>query len=1234
MPIRDPQITIKARDLTAQAFADVQRRLREIDKTTGQTGRSARGLGDGFRAILGPMVGMAAGIGIVRGLGAAFRFSREAALGMNATLETSTLQFATLMGDADRAREHVLSLFEFAKKTPFETGPIIEASRMLQTFGRDALNTKANLELIGDASAATGAPINELGFWVGRLFTSLQAGKPFGEAAMRLSELAVLTPEARNQMEALQKSGASAEQIFSVFQESLGQFTGAMIRQSKTWEGLTSTISDSANIIIADAMKPLFETAKEGLGIIADMLGSEGVQGAAVGVADALNTALGADKAARAATLGKAIATVAEIGVSSADLIVRAWSFVSLMITGTASVVMNLASAFTWVEKVASSARSRLAPWSNSLRLAALQAQETHDVTRAMATSLHEQAEAALDGVTGNTQFQKSLQALKAELQTTAARAAEMAAAAGDDLPPAANRAGAAFQALAGESKDLEKALKDAKKAQDEILGRDKLDDLRALQRAWDTLTPAQQRNHLVVQRVVKAYGDLRKDLAPELLPREFEQMWSRAQLSIPVIEGIGNAIAHLHDQLASLRDVVDVQEGFTALDNLTLPGKIDLGDYFEGAAEAIRPKPTLLAALRQDFGQIILGAIQGGGNIAQSVTGSVGASLARGVVGKFSESFGKSFLGSTLSSILPGLGALIGPLGSAFVGLFKKPGWKDTLKTVGRDWGVSISEGLAKSIEQQAKDVFRGDRRAAELFNLDKILSEAGGLTDSNVGKLTGKLRDVFVMLETGKFSVEQTRQVLDQNFSTFAQHLTRDGRLATAQFREIIQLHERLGVRSGAVAEFVSGQMAQVAGGISTFLENAKISSQASADAIGGSIAAVFANARERLGTPGALNEIAPLLEQFDKRIQEAGLGGVGALGELRSQVALLKDEVAGPALTAIGGLGQALRGLHNSGQDVSALVGGLASQIGATLASLEAEGKGGEAALRIVASDLQLVWEMQRDFGLAVDETTQKYLTQAEELDLVGEKHRSWQGQLIDGITRVATAVEGVAQVFGVTLPRAIDKGIGEVARSVPEAEAGLGRLEGGLIDVESWLTKTGSSVEDFVDQLKQIPRDVGVNIKVKTSGSVPVPTEGGDGIETEPIEVGHASGGLVRRRTRAVLGEGNRPELVGPVSFMSEALAGALNRFQSRSRATRGIAYHSPEVLADLKAQVDRLVQATRDQMRTTGGGADVPATGSSDLLRTLIRKYVIPELNAEWLRSREARTGTRAVLGVS
>lgn len=234
----------------------------------------------GTVALLGVGVAAAAGFGMA---------AREA-VGMNATLETSTLQFATLMGSADKAQEHVAGLFEFAAKTPFETGPIIAASKHLQVFGGEALNSMDNLTLVGDAAAALGVPFDEAAFWIGRLYSNLQGGQPFGEAAMRLQEMGIMTPQARQELEAMQKAGVAGTEIFAAFQGQLGAFTGAMEDQAGTWVGLTSTIRDQLGLISAQALRPVFDVAKDALAGLVDFFNSaevqRGVESFAVGLGE------------------------------------------------------------------------------------------------------------------------------------------------------------------------------------------------------------------------------------------------------------------------------------------------------------------------------------------------------------------------------------------------------------------------------------------------------------------------------------------------------------------------------------------------------------------------------------------------------------------------------------------------------------------------------------------------------------------------------------------------------------------------------------------------------------------------------------------------------------------------------------------------------------------------------------------------------------------------------------
>ncbi len=284
----------------------------EFNRGAAEASKSASGLGASLNSALSTAGGFLMANVAMKAFESATSAVSGGVIGMNANLQKSTLQFETLMGNADQAKAHVAMLFDFARATPFETQPVIDASRMLQTFGGVALNTKANLYLVGDAAAATNAPIQELGFWVGRAYSAIQAGRPFGEAAMRLQELAVLSPQARTEMENLQAAGASVDQVWTVMAKDLGRFEGAMKRQAGTWEGLTSTFSDTMGILSATAFKPFFEAASGGLQKINNALGREEVTRWAERVAAGLQVAMRAF-GTLASTVGSSLGSVLSI---------------------------------------------------------------------------------------------------------------------------------------------------------------------------------------------------------------------------------------------------------------------------------------------------------------------------------------------------------------------------------------------------------------------------------------------------------------------------------------------------------------------------------------------------------------------------------------------------------------------------------------------------------------------------------------------------------------------------------------------------------------------------------------------------------------------------------------------------------------------------------------------------------------------------------------------------------
>lgn len=160
--------------------------------------------------------------------------------------ETVTLQFSILMGSMDKARDRMKELAKFAAETPFEMEGIAKASRTLHVFSEGALGDAGSLRLIGDAAAATGQDLADLSFWVGRAYSMIKGGQPFGEAAMRLQEMGIMTPQARAKMEELQAAGAKTSEVWGVLVNKMDEFSGGMKKMSVSGDGLLSTLEDTA----------------------------------------------------------------------------------------------------------------------------------------------------------------------------------------------------------------------------------------------------------------------------------------------------------------------------------------------------------------------------------------------------------------------------------------------------------------------------------------------------------------------------------------------------------------------------------------------------------------------------------------------------------------------------------------------------------------------------------------------------------------------------------------------------------------------------------------------------------------------------------------------------------------------------------------------------------------------------------------------------------------------------
>jgi hypothetical protein len=228
-------------------------------------------IGAGFRGLAGNVAGFARGaISLLTSLpsiiaSGAIGAGMAKAIKAGFDVETMETQFKVLLGSVEAAKQRIAELQRFSSATPFELPGIAKASRMLHVFTGGVLGTTESLTLIGDAAAAVNQQIEDVSFWIGRAYSSIQAGQPFGESAMRLQEMGLLTGKARMQLDALTKSGASSAQIWGVLEGELKTFSGGMKTLSQTGNGLLSTLKDNARLAMAQFGGAFLEASKGGL---------------------------------------------------------------------------------------------------------------------------------------------------------------------------------------------------------------------------------------------------------------------------------------------------------------------------------------------------------------------------------------------------------------------------------------------------------------------------------------------------------------------------------------------------------------------------------------------------------------------------------------------------------------------------------------------------------------------------------------------------------------------------------------------------------------------------------------------------------------------------------------------------------------------------------------------------------------------------------------------------------
>jgi hypothetical protein len=709
------------------------------------------------------------------------------------------------------------------------------------------------------------------------------------------------------------------------------------------------------------------------------------MQEAFAGIGDGISNAFGDNQTARVQrlislvnNLALVVVDVARGVVTAAGWMGRAWSGLELLFHGTMSVLTAGALGLFQILTKALELAAQLPQVGSAFQGAAWRARDMVNEVEGIQRSFHDQAQAALDGVAGNSAFQRSLDAASTALDGMRTR---MVAAASQGVTSAE-----IAQRLTNSLDEQGNAAGGAGGAVDRYA--------QALLRAVDASAALVRAQHGSIQWLPTGGGVFmpEQSWAPAI-PRGYLEGQERPTLPSTSLAGVQWVLPDIKPQL------------------------LDVGRQITGWTKDF-------------FGQLpqtIIGALQGGGDLLKSVGSLFGAKLGEGISEKIAEwakglaSQLGQWLGGALAAVIPGLGSLLGP----------------ALSWLGNTlFGPTANQRAGRAADQQL-DAMRASLEATygSLAEIERI----GGPAGQALASVFYANRRGVDGLELANRYLEQFNAHLERNkqLQSDIAALPVDQLMPASLLEEISRNQGGLTDESKqAIGRYMQGQASYGASSIGKIAANAPITSAAGAAGIGAGVAGIFAEMQAQ-GMSGVeiAAQMGPAVEQLSAKFKEAGFSGGAAFDAIAKSMSYLSDKTVAPLLEGVSGVTGLMTSLANLGRLDQETFAGLSAEVAATHEKLTKAGKGGAQALQALAPDLQTIWELQQRFGYEVDDSTQKLIDQALASGKIGEEFKDPQEQMLGAIDQlIARMGEFINTILGV--PDAAGEAGGKIADQFPD------------------------------------------------------------------------------------------------------------------------------------------------------------------------------------------------------
>lgn len=245
----------------------IQNRLAGLRSEINNVNSNLQQLGSGIRTFgLGMTVALSAPIGLLGKMGFEFNAMKEQAL----------TAFTVLLRSSDLAVAHLKDLRTFSDATPFQFQEVFKASQIMQGFGLELKKVLPTLRALGDAISASGNSSEYLLLAAKAVGQMLSKGKvtaeeftrQLGNTGVRLEHLALgLGKTQKETMELIRSGSLTAKEgvdalIKGIAMSNVG---GMMQKQSRTFLGALSTMTDVLKSTLGDLVEPLFNVIRDGM---------------------------------------------------------------------------------------------------------------------------------------------------------------------------------------------------------------------------------------------------------------------------------------------------------------------------------------------------------------------------------------------------------------------------------------------------------------------------------------------------------------------------------------------------------------------------------------------------------------------------------------------------------------------------------------------------------------------------------------------------------------------------------------------------------------------------------------------------------------------------------------------------------------------------------------------------------------------------------------------------------